>query len=200
MTRFTLGEDIEARSLCTSDAPAVHALITANRAHLDRWLRWSSSVQTLSDVQALITRFEEKEAIRDGFHLGIWDNGVLAGGVVCWYIHRENRNAEVGYWLGASSQGKGLATRAARAVIAHLFEAERLHRIEMQCGVDNTGSRAVAERCGLLAEGIRRDSHWITDRFVNHVVYGILTTEWKRADDAVVDGSQPEKGRVIDPG
>ncbi|MEO0559209.1 MAG: GNAT family protein [Bacteroidota bacterium] len=176
MLNLSLGETVTARSLQPEDAPAVHRLMTASRQHLDRWLRWSSAIQTLSDVEALIARFETKEANGDGFHLGVWDDGELAGGAVCWGIHRENRNAEVGYWLGRAFTGRGLATQSAQAVIEHLFTVETLHRIEMQCGVENTASRAVAERCGLANEGIRRESHWI--RFVDHVVYGILRHEW----------------------
>ena len=60
-----------------------------------------------------------------------------------------------------------------------LFEVEGLHRVEMQCGVGNAPSRAVAERLGFRPEGIRRESHWITDRFVDHVVYGLLESEWR---------------------
>jgi len=71
-----------------------------------------------------------------------------------------------------------LATQSARAVVGHLFEVERLHRVEMQCGLENAASRSVAERCGLRMEGVRRESLWITDRFVDHAVYGILAREW----------------------
>ena len=94
---FNLGDDIIARSLRADDAHDMRSLMSANRTHLDRWLRWSSAVQTLGDVEALIAHFEAKEADGDGFHCGIWVEGVLAGGVVCWYINRENRNCEVGY-------------------------------------------------------------------------------------------------------
>ena len=179
MIELNLGGAVVARSLRVVDGPAVHALMAENRAHLDRWLRWSSAIQSLSDVEALIARFEQKERVGDGFHLGIWDAGELAGGAVCWYIHRENRNAEVGYWLGSAFTGRGLATRSAEAVIQHLMDVEGLHRVEMQCGVENTASRAVAERCGLQTEGIRRQSHWITDRFVDHVLCSILAPEWE---------------------
>lgn len=178
MLELSLRGTAIARSLQLDDAPAVHELMTASRQHLDRWLRWSSSIQTREDAEALIARFVAKEAAGDGFHLGIWDDGELAGGAVCWGIHRENRNAEVGYWLGHAFTGRGLATRSAKVVIEHLFAVEGLHRIEMQCGVENAASRAVAERCGLVNEGVRRESHWIADRFVDHVVYGILEREW----------------------
>jgi ribosomal-protein-serine acetyltransferase len=37
----------------------------------------------------------------------------------------------------------------------------------------------LAARLGFRAEGVRRESHWITDRFVDHVVYGLLDREWE---------------------
>jgi len=174
---------VAVRPLAQADAPAMHALMAANRAHLDRWLRWSSPLGTPNDVAAFIAGFETRLAAGDGFHCGIWNDGNLAGGVVCWYIHRQNRNAEVGYWLGEQFTGRGLATRAARWAVDRLFRVERLHRVEMQCGVENRASRAVAERLGFRAEGVRRESHWITDRFVDHVMYAMLDREWEARRD-----------------
>jgi ribosomal-protein-serine acetyltransferase len=138
----------------------------------------SAAIRTLDDASALIGAFVAKMAAGDGFHCGIRCEGELAGGVVCWYIQRQNRNAEVGYWLGERFVGRGLAVRAAAWAVDHLFTVEGLHRVEMQCGVANGPSRAVAERLGFTNEGTRRESHWITDRFVDQVVYGMLDREW----------------------
>lgn len=178
MPALALDQTTVLRSFRAADAPAFHAVIAENRAHLDRWLRWSSGIQSVEDAERFLAEFTRKEAAGDGFHLGLWCDGVLAGGAVCWYIHRHHRNAEVGYWLSRAFAGRGLATRAAVAVVDHLFAVERLHRVEMQCAVENSASRAVAERVGLKPEGTRRQSHWITDRFLDHVVYGILAPEW----------------------
>lgn len=179
MNPLRVAPDITLRSLTPDDALAVHTLIAANREHLDSWLRWSAALRTESDVRAFLDQFTDKEARGDGFHLGLWVGPELAGGTVCWYIHRQNRNAEVGYWLGTAFLGRGLVTRAVGAVIGHLFDAESLHRIEMQCGLENTRSRAVAERLGFRLEGVRRESHWISTRFVDHAVYGLLAQEWR---------------------
>lgn len=174
-----IAERVSVRPLDQGDVPAMHALLQRSRAHLDRWLRWSSALRTPEDVATFIHGFEYRLAAGDGFHCRILVEGALAGGVVCWYIHRQNRNAEVGYWLDVEHTGRGLATRAARWAVDYLFRTERLHRLEMQCGVENRASRAVAERLGFRAEGIRRESHWITDRFVDHVVYGMLSRDWE---------------------
>lgn len=178
---WPLTGEAHARPLERSDAGALWQLIAANRAHLDRWLRWSSLVRSLEDAGELIETFTRKREHGDGFHSGIWHGETLVGGVVVWYIHRQNRNAEVGYWLGTDALGRGLATSAARAAVDFLFRHERLHRVEMQCGVDNVRSRAIPERLGFRLEGIRRESHWITDRFVDHAVYGLLASEWQAA-------------------
>jgi ribosomal-protein-serine acetyltransferase len=175
----SLAGGVTVRPLAQADVSALAALLTANRAHLDRWLRWSASLRTPVDVAAFVRGFEAKLAGGDGFHCGIRVDGALAGGVVCWYINRQNRNAEVGYWLGHGYTGRGVATRAARWAVDRLFTIEGLHRVEMQCGVGNGPSRAVAERLGFRPEGVRRESHWITDRFVDHVMYGMLDREWE---------------------
>ncbi len=179
MRQIALTETAALRPLVAADAAELHRLVTANRAHLDRWLRWSSGIQAPADAAALIATFEEKQRAGDGFHLGLRVDGALAGGCICWYIHRQNRNAEVGYWLDAGQTGRGLATRMAAAVVGHLFRVERLHRVEMLCAVENAASRAIPERLGFRLEGIRRDSHWITTRFLDHAVYGLHEAEWR---------------------
>lgn len=162
-----------------ADTGVVFDLISRNREHLDQWLRWSGALRRREDVEAFLGTFEAKLAAGDGFHCGILEDGILAGGLVCWYIHPQNRNAEIGYWLGQDHLGRGLATRAAAEGVRYLFEELGLHRVEMQCGVENRASRAIPERLGFTLEGIRRQSHWITDRFVDHAFYGLLRHEWQ---------------------
>ena len=72
------------RPLAAADVPAMHALLTANRAHLDRWLRWSSAVRTPADVAALIARFQAQLAgatasTAPSSRTGSWPAGSSAG-------------------------------------------------------------------------------------------------------------------------
>jgi len=175
---WTLDEQIRIRPLVASDAATLHASIMMNREHLDRWLRWSNSIQTEADAIATIAVSAAKQERGLGFHSGIWVGEELAGGVVCRDIEPLHRRAEIGYWLARNHTGKGLATRAAIRMIDHLFLVAQLHRVEMQCGVDNLRSRAIPERLGFRLEGIMRESHWITTQFVDHALYGLLSREW----------------------
>ena len=93
-------------------------------------------------------------------------------------VNQRNRNAEIGYWLGAEHQGRGLVTRACAALVSYAFDTMALHRVEIYCAPDNTRSRRVPERLGFAVEGTLRDAEWLYDHYVDNVLYAMLSTEW----------------------
>jgi ribosomal-protein-serine acetyltransferase len=95
------------------------------------------------------------------------------------YLDRPNRSTQLGYWLGEEFQGRGIMTRAVRALIELTFNTWRLNRIEIRCATGNQPSCRLAERLGACLEGTARDAEWLYDRFVDHRVYSILAREWK---------------------
>lgn len=165
------------RSLRPDDAAALASVVEANRAMFDQWLRWSAVIRSPDAARAFIERAAELEEAHRGFHWGLWEGDVLLGGVPCWSLDPVHRVAEVGYWLANSAQGRGLATRATRIVIHHLFNEHRVNRIEFQCRTENTASRRVAERVGGELEGIRRQSHLVAGAFRDHAVYALLAQD-----------------------
>lgn len=168
------------RPFVPEDAPAMLRLITANREHLDRWLRWSNSIQTLADAVATIAQSRAQQDRGLGFHSGIWVGGDLAGGMVCRDLDPVHRTAELGYWLGADFTGRGLVSTTTARSIDYLFGTTELHRLYMRCGADNIRSRAVPERLGFVLEGILRQTYWITDaRVADQAVYGLLAQQWR---------------------
>jgi len=94
-------------------------------------------------------------------------------------------SVELGYWLDAAMEGKGVVTQACRTMVRHAFEEHELHKVEISCATDNTRSRAVAERLGFIQEGILRQTDRLHDRYVDSVFYGLLVDEWNaRAEHA----------------
>ncbi len=171
--------EIDLRPLEMSDADALFTLIARNRDHLDQWMRWTARIQTLQDAQHYIQRHADRYAAGSGFHAGLWVHGELVGGVVCHEIDRDSHKTEIGYWLDAGYTGRGLVTRACRAVITALFQRQGLHRIEIMCMTENRPSRAVAERLGFTFEGVLRESVWISTAFRDHALYSLLDHEWR---------------------
>jgi ribosomal-protein-serine acetyltransferase len=109
---------------------------------------------------------------------GIWHEDRLAGVIGYDPIDWENRSTELGYWLGEEYQGKGLVTAACRALVEHAFGELGLNRVVISCATENEKSCAIPERLGFRREGIERQAEWLYDRFVDHVTYSALASEW----------------------
>jgi len=58
------------------------------------------------------------------------ESGFLIGGIG-FDIHKEDENAELGYWIGHSYWHKGCCSEAATAIVKYIFETLELNRI---CG------------------------------------------------------------------
>ncbi|PYS72194.1 MAG: N-acetyltransferase [Acidobacteria bacterium] len=99
----------------------------------------------------------------------------------CHLIDWANRKTEIGYWLGASFQGKGLVTKSCRVLIDHAFNELKLNRVEMRCGAGNTRSRKIPEKLGFKEEGVVRQGEWLHNRFVDLVIFGMLSSEWAKS-------------------
>ena len=72
------------------------------------------------------------------------------------FHRREDRHAELGYWLGRTFRGRGFATEAARAALA--WAAEVCGRKALLSGhfVDNAASARVLDKAGFLYTGETR--------------------------------------------
>jgi RimJ/RimL family protein N-acetyltransferase len=87
-------------------------------------------------------------------------DGSLLGGVTLRHFDPMRGVIEVGYWLFAHARGRGLATRAVRAVVREAFSSG-LWRVEAHVRIGNEASERVLERAGCTREGIKR-------RFLRH--------------------------------
>jgi ribosomal-protein-alanine N-acetyltransferase len=89
-------------------------------------------------------------------------------------------SAEVGYWVGESFWGRGIATAALRAVTRHGFEAHGLWRIFALAFADNLGSQRVLEKAGYTREGLLRCAAVKEGRVRDQVMYAIVREEMGR--------------------
>lgn len=160
-------------------AEELHNLIAQNYDHLAEWELWVTVERTLEDTQNFILRNLKQYAENGGFEISIVHKGLIAGLIGYNYFDWNNRKTEIGYWLGASFQHKGLVTKSCRALINHAFDELKMNRAEIRCGVGNKRSRMVAERLGFTEEGVLRQAERLHDEYIDHVVYGMLASEWQ---------------------
>ncbi|MFJ2593014.1 GNAT family N-acetyltransferase [Streptomyces erythrochromogenes] len=111
------------------------------------------------------------EAREDGWDRGVGaafaaldtTDGTLLGTVNLRWTDRADGLAMIGYWFLPHARGRGLATRATRAVTTWGFHTADARRIELAHATGNDASCRVAGRCGYLPEGTLRESHLFGD-------------------------------------
>ncbi len=96
----------------------------------------------------------------------------VAGDIVSWLADGER---DVGYWVGRSWWGRGVATAALRLLLEEIPERPMIAHV----APDNIGSRRVLEHCGFVPVG-----RAIADDGVLEDIY--------RLDAASVDCGEPE--------
>jgi len=176
-------EETQLRLLEERHVEAYFALIARNKAHLRAWVDVEAYEGSLETLRAYLKQRLLQFINGEGYHLGIWYQDTLVG-VLDYRVNQRNRKVELGYWIDAAMEGKGIVTRACRTMVRHAFEEQRAQKVEISCAVENTRSRAVPERLDFIQEGVLRRAGWFRDRYVDGVFYGLLTDEWNaRAKD-----------------
>jgi len=170
---------IEFRLFDVKDAEPVFAVVERNRAYLRQWLPWVDVTSSPEDLRNFIVKVRDQFETGRGPQCGIWIDGALAGSIGCHPIDWPNCNCSIGYWIEQRFQGKGIMTRCCSSMLDYLFDDLGLHRVTIQCGVQNTRSCAIPERLGFTREGLTRDGEWVNDRWLNLVCWGMLETEWR---------------------
>jgi len=177
MIALPVASGLRLAQLQTEDVEELFALTDVNRAHLRRWLPWLDQTRVPAATLHFIDHTLYEAAAGTGLHFGIYEQNILVG--VCGYnrIDETNRSAQIGYWLAAEAQGRGIMSRSVAALVSYGFTKRGLHRQVITCAEENTASAAVAERCGFRCEGMARDVEWLYDHHVNHRVYARLRTD-----------------------
>lgn len=111
----------------------------------------------------------------DELHLCVADpdTGAVLGSVGLMRGDRENRRAEIGYWVAAEHRGRGVAVAAVEEVARRAF-ADGWERLELHIDPRNAASRRVAEKAGFALEGILREYEVLKERRADVAMYARL--------------------------
>jgi ribosomal-protein-serine acetyltransferase len=177
----TVNDETELRLIDREHSETLYDLFQVNREHLRRWHPWVDVMRSVNVVEKAITDWQQQYAAKQACHVGIWFKEQFCGMVSYLNVDTSNRWTSLFYWLDAAHQGKGIMTGCCRAMINQGFDAWKLNRITIECATDNSRSRAIPERLGFKLEGIVRSIEWLHDRYVDHAMYGLLRTEFAKA-------------------
>lgn len=163
----------------TSDAPELWTSVESCRAYLEPWLPWVPfQVEPASAVgyaDASMSDWDHGRALR--FAVRDRPGKRFLGIVSLEGVSHLNLAADLGYWLRQDENGRGLMSEAAGAAVSWAFQKLGAHRIRVAAATDNHRSLAVIRRLGFRFEGISRQAELIGGRWLDHAIFGRLTTD-----------------------
>ena len=140
------------------DGEAPRLLDILSRIEVMKWLGDGEPrlMKDLDEAHARIERYRELSATPP---LGFWaieikETGVVAGSVILLELPKaEDYEVEIGWHLHPDSWGRGYASEAATALLAHGF-AHGLPEILAVTHLDNFPSQAVCRKIGMSGPGV----------------------------------------------
>ncbi|MEU6374518.1 GNAT family protein [Streptomyces sp. NPDC046909] len=107
------------------------------------------------------------------------ESGTLVGAASLWGIDNHHRCAHIGLGLLPSARGKGYGTDVVAVLCHYGFVVRGLQRLQIETLADNEAMLRSAERNGFVREGVLRSSAWVLGEFLDEVVLGLLSQDWK---------------------
>lgn len=181
MFRMNVDEEIDLVFLEDALAVDLFALVDSEREYLSRWMPWAPETTSVEPIREFIKATTIGFAEGKSMTCAIWYRDAIVGVVGYKSIQPDLKKVEIGYWLSAKQQGKGIMTRACRALIQYAFSDLDMEKVEIAVAVENTPSRKVCERLGLKLEGVITNAENLQGVIVDHAVYGMMRANWEAA-------------------
>ncbi|MEH1016180.1 GNAT family protein [Micromonospora sp. CPCC 206060] len=165
------------RLVTIADAPALADLLTANREFLAPWDpvrpdEYFTVEGQRAGIRAALDRYAQGAALPHVILDG--SDGIVGRITLNEVVRGPFQSANLGYWVSASHNGRGLATAAVAEIKRVAFEEWGLHRIEAGTLVHNVRSQRVLERNGFVRFGLAPAYLNIAGRWQDHILYQVL--------------------------
>ncbi|MDA3147524.1 GNAT family N-acetyltransferase [Leucobacter sp. UCMA 4100] len=154
---------------CTPD---IYDLTRTNHSRLREWAAWAQDDPTFEWATAYVHGRVEAYFQGNAVPCVVYESGKAVGCIEL-RIDQDRAIGDIGYWLDAAAEGRGLVTRACRAMIEHGKSLD-LQRFELRIATENERSSAVAERLGFELEGVLKQTTPVQGRRLDTGLYALL--------------------------
>ena len=172
------------RPYTPDDAERVHEAVRESMAELSKWMPWAHPDYSIGDTSKWIEHCGEAWAEGTEYNFAIIDakDGAFLGGCGLNKVSREERRANLGYWVRKGRTGQGVGTEAALLVARFGFEELGLERIEIGAATQNRASQRVAEKLGAVRD--RTQEKWVAvgDRIYDAVIFTLTRQALDKPD------------------
>jgi ribosomal-protein-serine acetyltransferase len=180
MVSILIDEDILLRSYQWDDVNGLFAAVTASKKHLRTWLDWADKTTKPEHTQQFIQQSLQQLQSQEGLALGIFYKREIIGGIGMHHWDHTLKKAQLGYWIAAEHEGKGIINRCLVRFVDFLFNKAGLNKIEIHFVAENKRSAHVAQRLGCKIEGVIRQSCLRNGKLEDLVIAGLLKSEWTK--------------------
>lgn len=171
------------RSYDVGDGRLLSEAADESYEHLRHWMPWAKPHHPIEDSEKLVRQFRARYLLSEDFVIGVFstDEKRLLGGAG--FHLREGPIstgcAEIGMFIRQSEAGRGLGTRVLLSLLDWGFTDWPWLRLAWRCDQRNAASMRVAEKCGLLREGVLRGQlAEVGDGRCDTLCYGLIKQDW----------------------
>jgi len=170
---------VRTRLITPDDAPAMAALLTANRAFMAPWEPIRDDGYYTPDGQlAVIAGSLEQYGRGAGLpHVVVEEDRIVGRININDIVRGPFLSGSLGYFVDESCNGRGVATAAVAEMARIAFGELGLHRLEAGTLRDNIGSQRVLERNGFQRYGLAPRYLKIAGRWQDHILFQLLNEE-----------------------
>jgi ribosomal-protein-serine acetyltransferase len=202
MFSLEIDQEISLRTFHPDDAEPLFELMESNRERLRSWidpslLFESAKATRIFTIECFFDGLEDSPETLDLFHhyvseldgyflsprhsleMGIWFQGSLVGFITLSRLEDSFTAAEIGYWITAEQEGKGIITRCVSALMDYAIDKMKVLRFVIGCAVNNQRSRAVPERLGYRLHAIVPKGEKVGSLIYDRAIYGIRSSAWR---------------------
>lgn len=175
-----IGERINLRKLKKSDVLSIYKNVKDREILRYTYIPYPYKLKYASEfIKNTHQRIRKKTAYELGIELK--QTHQIIGMMSLMHIDYENRNGEVGYWLGKKYWGQGFAKEALRLILDFGFRKLKLVRIYARVMHPNTASYKLLEKVGFKYEGRMRKNIIKSGKWIDDLRYSILREEYEKS-------------------
>lgn len=175
---YQIDADLSLELQAPEQAAELFALVERNRAFIGQHMAWALHTHTHEAFRQYMQRDLQGMASERRWAWLIRYQGQAAGRIGIFVSFPEGREAELNYWLGEEFTGKGIVTRAAKAVTDFAFSTLNINHVLIGFSGLNPKSGAVAERIGFKHEFSKRHGSLHEGEWLDLHFWGITAKDW----------------------
>ena len=170
------GKDVVLRRFTLGDAGDVFEY--ASDPEVTEHLTWESHGSIEETISVMKKIFLNNPFM---YAITLPENDKCIGSIDIRIVEKHNY-ASFGFCLAKPYWGRGYMTQALELMLELGFKKLDIHRMEGYHSPVNPAVGRVMEKCGMVREGLTRESSLVKGEYRDEILYGVLAKDWQKRE------------------